>query len=54
MYVPCIILQCVEEPTRCTNSYNVPTAWYSLLGTAPDDGGVVLPKHVEQTKALEK
>ena len=22
LYVPCIILQCVYKPTRCTNSYN--------------------------------
>ena len=68
-YAPCIILQCVEEPTRCTSPAaewlcnhaaaglarkNVPTAWYSLIDSAPDDGRAVSPKHVQQAKSLEK
>ena len=34
-------------------STNVPTLWYSLLGSAPDDGRVVRPKHVEQAKTVK-
>ena len=37
----------VAARLACTN---VPTAWYSSLHNAPDDGRVVRPKHVEQTK----
>ena len=28
----------------------VPTAWYSILGGAPDDEPVIRSKHVEQEK----
>ena len=43
LYVPCIVLQCVDEHSynhvavrlACTN---VPNTWYSLLDGAPDDG----------------
>ena len=36
LYAPCIILQCLEEPMRCTclarhACTNVPTVWYSLI-----------------------
>ena len=34
---------------RLTCTY-VQNAWYSLLDSAPDDGRVVRPKHVEQVK----
>ena len=32
---------------------NVPTARYSLLDSAPDDGSVVRPKHVQQVKTVK-
>ena len=48
----------------CSPSYNhvaaarhacskVATVWYSLLDSAPDDGRVVRPKHVEQVKTMK-
>ena len=43
-------LACTIVPTACTI---VPTAWYSLLDSAPDDGRVIRPKHVEQVKNSE-
>ena len=29
------------------------TVWYSLVDSAPDDGRIVRPKHVEQMKTVK-
>ena len=43
-------VQLLAARLACTN---VQTAWYSLLNSAPDDGRVVRPKHVQQVKNSE-